>query len=62
MHQEALILGVSKYPFIITKLKSNKIKTLVQQVRSQNNILMADYPEQVLTTAHDDELANTMHR
>lgn len=53
-------LGVSRYPFIITKLKSNKIKNLVQQVRGQNNILMADYPEQVLTTAHDDELADAI--
>ncbi len=53
-------LGVAKYPFIITKLKASKLKTLVQQVRREKNILIADYPEEVLTTAHDDELASAI--
>src|SRR5271156_2678045 len=51
-------LGIAKYPFIITKLKSNKLKTLIEQVRNQKNIVMADYPEPVLLTGDDDELAN----
>ncbi len=53
-------LGMAKYPFIITKLKSSKLKTLVEQLRSHKDILMADYPEQVLHTGNDDELASSL--
>ena len=53
-------LGISKYPFIITKVKPSKLRRLIQDARQHSDIILADYPEQMLTTGHDDELATVI--
>ena len=49
--------GISKYPFIITKVKPSRLKRLVDDARQEESLLLVDYPKQMLTTGHDDELA-----
>ena len=53
-------LGISKYPFIITKAKGTKIRTAIEAARADGRILLADYPQQMLETGHDDELAQRL--
>ncbi len=50
-------VGISKYPFIITKVKPGRLKKLINDARNVEEILLIDYPKQMLTTRHDDELA-----
>ena len=53
-------LGISKYPFIITKAKGTKIRAAIEAARGDDSILVADYPQQMLDTGHDDELAQSL--
>lgn len=55
-------LGISKYPFIITKANANKIRNAIEAARQNINILFADYPLQMLETGHDDELAESLSK
>jgi hypothetical protein len=56
-----LHVGISKYPVIVTKVKPGRLRRLIEEARQHSDkILMVDYPEQMLTTGHDDELANTL--
>lgn len=50
-------VGISKYPFIITKVKPGRLKRLVDDARKEDGLLLVDYPTQMLITGHDDELA-----
>jgi len=54
--------GIARYPFIITKAKSSKINQLVRELRQRNDIVMVDYPKQMLETGHDDELAKALSK
>ena len=47
----------SKYPFIITKVKQWRLKKFIDEAKKEENLLLADYPKEMLTTSHDDELA-----
>lgn len=50
-------IGISKYPFIITKIKSSKLKKLIKTIKTDyKDVFIADYPEEMLKTAHDKEL------
>ena len=49
--------GISKYPVIITKVKPGRLRRLIQDAREDASIFLCDYPEQMLHTGHDDELA-----
>ena len=53
-------LGISKYPFIITKVKPGRLRKLIEDARNMSNILMVDFPRQMLDTGHDDELAQAL--
>ena|SRR5437870_2640695 len=53
-------IGISKYPVIITKVKPNRLRRLVQDARKLEGVFLADYPEQMLITGHDDELADAL--
>jgi len=53
-------LGISKYPFIITKSNASKIRKAIETARVTEGIIFADYPQQMLTTGHDDELAESL--
>lgn len=53
-------VGISKYPFIITKVKPGRLKKLIYDARKQKEIFIVDYPQQMLDTSHDDELAEAL--
>lgn len=38
-------LGVSQFPFIITKIKAGKLKNAIELAKQNPNLLVTDYPE-----------------
>ena len=54
-------LGISKFPFIITKVKAGKLKTTIDIAKSNPNLLVADYPKDMLDTRTDDELVTSIN-
>ena len=54
-------LGISKFPFIITKVKPGKLKTTIDTAKSNPNLLVADYPKDMLETRTDDELVASIN-
>ncbi len=53
-------LGISKFPFIITKVKAGKLKTTIDIAKSNPNLLVADYPKDMLDTRTDNELVSSI--
>ena len=53
-------MGISKYPIVITKVKPGRLKKLLVEAQHSEQLLLADYPEEMLITSHDDELAHAM--
>ena len=53
-------LGISKFPFIITKVKAGKLKSTIDIAKSNPNLLVADYPKDMLDTRTDDELVTSI--
>jgi hypothetical protein len=52
--------GIAKYPFVITKTNPTKLRKLIVDARLKGGLLIADYPEQMLATGHDDELSQAL--
>lgn len=48
--------GISKYPFIITRVKPSSIRKAIAQARLEPALTLCDYPKEMLETGHDDEL------
>lgn len=49
-------LGISQFPFIITKVKAGKLKNAIDLAKQNPNLLVADYPKDMLDTRTDEEL------
>ena len=49
-------MGISKFPFIVTKVKAGKLKTAIESAKANPNLMVADYPRDMLDTRTDDEL------
>ena len=49
-------LGISQFPFIITKVKAGKLKSAIDLAKQNPNLLVADYPKDMLDTRTDEEL------
>ena len=54
-------LGISKFPFIITKVKAGKLKNTIDMAKCNPNLLVADYPKDMLETRTDDELVESIN-
>ena len=54
-------LGISQFPFIITKVKSGKLKNAIDLAKQNPNLLVADYPKDILDTRTDDELVASIN-
>jgi len=54
-------LGISQFPFIITKVKPSKLKVAIDKAKENPNLLVADYPRDMLETRTDDDLANSLN-
>jgi len=53
-------LGISQFPFIITKLKVGKLKETINIAKQNPNLLVADFPKDMLDTKTDDELVESI--
>ena len=53
--------GISKYPVIVVSVKAARLRKLLAEARGVAGLLIADYPEQMLNTGHDDELVSELH-
>lgn len=49
-------LGISAFPFIITKVKAGKLKNAIDIAKNNPRLLVADYPKDMLETRTDEEL------
>lgn len=49
-------LGISKFPFIITKVKAGKLKNTIDIAKNNPNLIVTDYPKDMLDTRTDEEL------
>ena len=54
-------LGISKFPFIITKVKPGKLKNAIDKAKSNPNLLVVDYPKDMLDTRTDKELIESIN-
>lgn len=52
--------GISRYPVIVVTAKANRLRRLVTEARETRGVFIADYPEQMLSTGHDDDLATAL--
>lgn len=53
-------LGISRFPFIVTKVKSGKLKNAIDVAKENPNLLVADYPKDMLETRTDEELVTSI--
>ena len=53
-------LGISQFPFIITKVKAGKLKNTIDLAKQNPNLLVADYPRDMLDTRTDEELVSSI--
>lgn len=53
-------LGISQFPFIVTKVKAGKLKTAIDLAKQNTNLLVADYPRDMLDTRTDQELVSSI--
>lgn len=54
-------LGISKFPFIITKVKPGKLRNAIDRAKENPNLLVADYPREMLETRTDEELVESIN-
>lgn len=54
-------LGISQFPFIITKVKAGKLKNAIDEAKKNPNLLVADYPKDMLDTRTDEELVSSIN-
>lgn len=54
-------LGISQFPFIITKVKASKLKNAIDKAKENSNLLVADYPRDMLETRTDDDLVSSIN-
>ena len=54
-------LGISQFPFIITKVKAGKLKNAIEIAKQNSKLLVADYPRDMLDTRTDDELVSSIN-
>ena len=53
-------LGISQFPFIITKVKMGKLKSAIDLAKQNSKLLVADYPREMLETRTDEELVSSV--
>ncbi len=54
-------LGISQFPFIITKVKQGKLKNSIDLAKQNPKLLVADYPRDMLDTRTDEELVTSIN-
>lgn len=54
--------GLSKYPFIILKASSSRIREIVRIAKKNDALLIIDFPEQAYTEYTDEELVEALSK
>lgn len=54
-------LGISRFPFIITKVRAGKLRAAIDKAKENPNLLVADYPKDMLETKTDEELVASIN-
>ncbi len=54
-------MGISRFPFIITKVKPGKLRIAIDKAKNNPKILVADYPKDMLETRTDEELVESIN-
>ncbi len=52
--------GISRFPFIVTKVKPGKLRNAIDKAKENPNLLVADYPKDMLDTRTDEELVDSI--
>ena len=55
-------MGISRFPFIVTKVKASKLKNAIELAKQNPNLLVADYPKEMLETRTDAELVEEVSK
>ncbi|MGE4351319.1 MAG: DUF2000 domain-containing protein [Bdellovibrionales bacterium] len=53
-------IGISRYPVIITKVKPSRLRQFIEEARACPDLLLVDFPQEMLDTGHDDDLAESI--
>lgn len=53
-------VGIARYPVIITKVRPGRLRRFIEEARAEPELLLVDYPQEMLDTGHDDELAERL--
>ena len=53
-------VGISQFPFIVTKVRPSKLKNAIDKAKENQNLLVADYPRDMLDTRTDDDLVKAI--
>lgn len=53
-------LEISQFPFIVTKVKAGKLRNAIETAKNNPNLLVADYPRDMLETRTDNELVEAI--
>ncbi len=48
--------GISRYPVVTLGAETKKIKQIVNEAKEMPNVAVADYPQEMFDTGHDDDL------
>ncbi|MDB5264909.1 MAG: hypothetical protein JWN64_480 [Parcubacteria group bacterium] len=52
--------GIARFGFVIKKGSSAKIADLIGKARTMEDLLLVDFPREMLDTRHDDKLNDSM--
>ncbi len=55
-------IGISRFPFIVTKVKEKKLKTAIEKAKKNSKLLVVDYPREMLETRTDEELVIALNQ
>lgn len=53
-------VGISQFPFIVTKVKTTKLKSAIDKAKENSNLLIVDYPKDMLETRTDNDLVKSI--
>jgi len=53
-------MGISRFPLIVTKVKAGKLKSAIDKAKNNPNLMVADYPKDMLITRTDEELVESI--
>lgn len=54
--------GIARYPFIVTRVKRKRLRQLIHEARTVEEVWLIDFPTQMLETGHDNELAESIEK